>query len=272
MLSFGGLPEEPFPNNKLADHGSLSIYAEARVSNGLFIVFEGCEGTGKSTQAELLQQNLLEARQQVVLVREPGTTPLGLYLREYLKSKQPLSLESELLLFAAARAQLVSDQLRPTLEKGIHVIADRFAGSTVAYQGYGRGIKRDVIDYLNGYVTGGLAPVVTFLLDADPTEGLKRVGSPQLQMALMPEDSVDVGREDVAGHRRFEDQSSAFHNRVRRGYLELAEAAPGWKVLDARLPAETLASQVWDAVAALLPCSGNPGPGPEAAALDRPNE
>ena len=223
------------------------------MSRGLFIVFEGCEGTGKSTQAELLQHQLMETQQQGVLVREPGTTTLGLYLREYLKSKQPLTLESELLLFVAARAQLVSDQIRPTLQSGTHVIADRFAGSTVAYQGHGRGIKRDVIDYLNEYATGGLNPDITFLLDAEPTEGLNRVGSPQLQMALLPEDPADVGRADVAGHRRFEDQSSAFHNRVRRGYLDLAKTAEGWQVLDARLSINDLAKQIWDSVSPLLP-------------------
>jgi dTMP kinase len=223
------------------------------VSRGLFIVFEGCEGTGKSTQAELLQHRLMETQQQAVLVREPGTTTLGLYLREYLKSKQPLTLESELLLFVAARAQLVSDRIRPTLQSGTHVIADRFAGSTVAYQGHGRGIKRDVIDYLNEYATGGLNPDITFLLDAEPTEGLNRVGSPQLQMALLPEDAADVGRADVAGHRRFEDQSSAFHNRVRRGYLDLAKTAEDWQVLDARLSIDDLAKQIWDSVSPLLP-------------------
>ena len=223
------------------------------MSNGLFIVLEGGEGSGKSTQAERLLQRLSEAGSQAVLVREPGTTTLGLYLREYLKSKRPLTLESELLLFAAARAQLVAEEIRPTLERGITVVADRYTGSTVAYQGFGRGIRRDVIDYLNDYVTGGLNPHVTFLLDTAPAEGLERVGSPQLQMALLPEDNADVGRADIAGHRRFEDQAMGFHNRVRRGYLELARTAPGWQAVDARLPIEELSDQIWEAVAQLLP-------------------
>lgn len=223
------------------------------MSKGLFIVFEGGEGSGKSTQAECLLQRLSEAGRQAVLVREPGTTTLGLYLREYLKSKLPLTLESELLLFAAARAQLVAEEIRPTLEGGITVVADRYTGSTVAYQGFGRGIRRDVIDYLNDYVTGGLEPDITFLLDTEPAEGLERVGSPQLQMALMPEDSAGAGRPDVAGHRRFEDQAMTFHNRVRRGYLELAKTVPGWQTLDARLPIDELADQIWQAVAPLLP-------------------
>ncbi len=223
------------------------------MDKGLFIVFEGGEGSGKSTQAERLIQRLSEAGHQAVLVREPGTTNLGLYLREYLKSKLPLTLESELLLFAAARAQLVAEEIRPTLEQGITVIADRYTGSTVAYQGYGRGVRRNVIDYLNDYVTGGLLPDATFFLDIAPDEGLNRVGPPQLQMALMPGDTAEVGRADVAGHRRFEDQSLAFHNRVRRGYLELASSSPGWHTLDARLTQDELAGSIWNIVETLLP-------------------
>ena len=186
-------------------------------------------------------------------MREPGTTPLGLHLRDYLKSKQPLTPQSELLLFEAARAQLAADQIRPSLERGITVIADRFAASTIAYQGYGRRIGREVIDYLNGYATGGLQPDVTLLLDIDPEEGLHRVGKPQLQLSLEPSGSAGEGRADVEGHRRFEDQPLAFHNRVRRGYLELARACPGWQVFEARLSEDDLAGQIWNAVAPLLP-------------------
>ena len=218
------------------------------MSNGLFIVFEGGEGSGKSTQAELLYSRLNEARQQVLLVHEPGTTPLGLYLRDYLKSKQPLTPQAELLLFEAARAQLVADQVRPAIERGMTVIADRFLGSTVAYQGYGRRMDRQVIDYLNHYATGGLEPDVTFLLDIDPEAGLLRVGKPQLQFALEPDAPTDAGRADVEGHRRFEDQPLAFHNRVRRGYLDLASSSKGWHVLEARLSREDLAELIWAAV------------------------
>ncbi|CAI8016773.1 Thymidylate kinase [Geodia barretti] len=105
---------------------------------------------------------------------------------------------------------------------------------------------------MNDYVTGGLNPDITFLLDTEPTEGLERVGSPQLQMALMPEDTAEVGRADVAGHRRFEDQSVGFHNRVRRGYLELAKSAKGWQTVDARQSIDELSSQIWDGVSHLL--------------------
>ena len=237
------------------------------MSNGLFIVFEGGEGSGKSTQAERLQQRLLEAGRQTALVREPGTTTLGLYLREYLKSKRPLTLESELLLFSAARAQLVAEEIRPALQRGISVIADRYTGSTVAYQGHGRGVERGAIDYLNDFVTGGLLPDATFFLDIAPDEGLGRVGSPQLQMTLMPEDSGGVGRADVAGHRRFEDQSLAFHNRVRRGYLELASSSPRWHTLDARLTPDELADNIWSIVETLLPAPSNNQPAADTGEL-----
>lgn len=223
------------------------------MADGLFIVFEGGEGAGKSTQAERLYQRLMEKRREALLVREPGTTPLGLHLREYLKSKQALTPESELLLFAAARAQLVADQIRPSLERGITVISDRFSGSTVAYQGYGRAVRRDVIDYLNNYATGGLNPDVTFLLDLDPEVGLHRVGKPQLQLALSPDASADAGRADVEGHRRFEDQPLAFHKRVRRGYLDLAESSLNWHQVDARLPEEELSEYIWRVASQFLP-------------------
>ena len=222
------------------------------MGKGLFIVFEGGEGSGKSTQAEILRERFTSVQQRVIVVREPGTTTLGLHLREYLKSKRPLALESELLLFVAARAQLVSEQIKPSLEKGVSVIADRFTGSTVAYQGFGRGIRRDVVDYLNEYATGGLQPDATFFLDIVPDEGLLRVGSPQLRMALSPEDAADPGRADIEGHRRFEDQSIAFHNRVRRGYLELSETCPDWHRLDARCTQDELAEAIWYVVAGML--------------------
>ena len=235
------------------------------MAKGLFIVFEGGEGSGKSTQAELLRQRLTSVRRKVIVVREPGTTSLGLHLREYLKSKRPLALESELLLFAAARAQLVSEQVRPSLQKGVTVISDRFTGSTVAYQGFGRGIRRDVVDYMNDYVTDGLQPNATFFLDIGPDEGLHRVGSPQLRMPLSPEDDTDPGRADVEGQRRFEDQSLAFHNRVRRGYLELAESCPDWHRLDARSTQDELAEAIWNVVAQML--DSTPSDQPKDAAL-----
>ena len=189
------------------------------------------------------------------MVHEPGTTPLGLHLRNYLKSKRPLNAKAELLLFEAARAQLVEDEIRPTLGMGITVIADRFTASTAAYQGYGRRLGpagRDVIDYLNKYVTGGIAPDLTFLLDIDPEEGLRRA-SQQQHMTLTSESSQDDARADQDDSRRFEDQSIAFHQRIRNAYLRLAESEGGWHALDASRSVDTLATQVWNAVEPRLP-------------------
>ena len=218
------------------------------MSRGLFIAFEGGEGSGKSTQAERLQQRLAEARQRVALIHEPGTTTLGNYLRNYLKGRLPLAPSSELLLFAAARAQLVAEIIDPSLNQGINIVADRFIGSTIVYQGNGRGMPRETIDYLNEFVTGGLTPDITILLDVEPTESLKRVGKPQLQLALDFDAPEGVTRLDVEGHRRFEDQPLSFHNRVRKGYLNLADSFKGWHTLDGELSQDILEGQIWEII------------------------
>ena len=228
---------------------------------GLFIVLEGCEGSGKSTQAKRLHQRVLESQPRAVLVHEPGTTPLGNYLRNYLKSKQPLSREAELLLFEAARAQLVSDQINPNLAAGRVVIADRFTGSSIAYQGHGRRLDVGLVHSLNDFATGRLAPQITFLLDIDPAEGLKRVGEPQLRLPLEPDATTGPARQDVAGQRRFEDQDLAFHSRVRRGYLDLAAGLPDeWQVVNGNLSEEAIARLIWEQVEPLLPGSSPGGP------------
>ena len=212
----------------------------------IFISFEGGEGGGKTTQAQALHQRLWDKGIQAALVHEPGTTPLGRYLRDYLKSKQSLTIEAELLLFEAARAELVTTEVRPALDRGITVIADRFEASTVAYQGYARGIDRGVIDGLNDFATGGVLPHITFLLDIDPAEGLRRVGHPQLSLGLMPDEEAEVVRQDVEGQRRFEDQPLAFHTRVRRGFFEQARANPArWVIVDAARSEEEVGKEVW---------------------------
>ena len=168
---------------------------------GLFVAFEGCEGSGKSTQAERLYQRLLQLGEKAIVVHEPGSTQLGTYLRQYLKSKLPLTKETELLLFEAARAQLVADELGPRLGEGYIVIADRFAASSVAYQGYGRRIDIEAVQRLNDFATAGLTPGLTILLDVGPSEGLRRVGEPQLRMALDPTEGAEVGRRDTVDSR-----------------------------------------------------------------------
>lgn len=242
--------------------------AEAVVSKGMFIVIEGGEGAGKSTQAERLHRRLQDERRPAALVREPGTTPLGLHLREYLKSKRPLTPQAELLLFTAARAQLIHEHIRPSLQRGITVIADRFAASTIAYQGHGRRIPLEVIEYLNNYATDGLKPDLTFLLDIDPEQGLHRIGRPQLQMSLSPNAIADPTRADIAGHRRFEDQSLSFHRQVRQGYQKLANGNPqSWRILNAQDTEDELARQIWQEIAPRLPAPSPNGLDLEAAAL-----
>ncbi len=129
---------------------------------GLFITLEGGEGSGKSTQIKALQRRLQRRHVPVLTIREPGGTPLGNRLRQLLKfSRTPLSPEAELLLFNASRAQLVTDVIRPALESGTVVVCDRFSDSTLAYQGYGRGIPLERAEAVNDLATGSLKPHLT---------------------------------------------------------------------------------------------------------------
>ena len=210
---------------------------------GLFIAFEGGEGAGKSTQAARLERALLEDGCRAVLVREPGSTPLGDYLRAYLVAKEPIVPIAELLLFEASRAQMVAERVRPLLEDGAIVIADRFAGSTVAYQGHGRGMDLENIKWLNDFATGGLYPDLTILLDVDTAVGLGRANRRQMQMALPMSGAPD----------RFEDQADRFHEDVRRGFLAQAEADPdGWTVVNANLAVDDVAATVAALVSNLM--------------------
>ena len=141
---------------------------------GLFIAFEGGEGAGKTTQSRLLVERLAELEIPCLPVREPGGTELGEYLRGYLKSDRPLTREAELLLFEAARVELVTSQILPALEDGQVVVADRFYGSTIAYQGYGRGLDLEVIASLNHFATKGRGSDLVFLLDLPPDWAIQR--------------------------------------------------------------------------------------------------
>ncbi len=171
--------------------------------SGLFVTFEGGEGAGKSVQAEAIRRRLQAARCFVVVTREPGGTPLGERLRSILLdlSAERLRIDplSETLLFIAARAELVATVIRPALARGDVVVCDRFADSTRAYQGFGRGIDLTLIDKLNAAATGVLEPDLVVLLDLPPAAGLAR---------RPPPDNDDrFGQEDIA-----------FHERVRHGY------------------------------------------------------
>ncbi|MEE8471401.1 MAG: dTMP kinase [Dehalococcoidia bacterium] len=198
----------------------------------LFIVFEGGEGSGKSTQADVLRRKLLRRGFSVVLTREPGGTPLGNKLRRWIKWSGGITTQTELLFLLAARSQLVTEVLRPALEKGSVVVCDRYAYSTVAYQGYGRGMDLDVIRKLNDFVTEGLQPDLVVFLDVDPEDGLGRKS----------------GERD-----RFERQEPGFHLRVREGYLKMAAAEPErWLAVDASLPRKDIRELIWQRVERLL--------------------
>jgi dTMP kinase len=198
----------------------------------VFIVFEGGDGAGKSTQCRALLGRLRRRGIPARLTREPGGTPLGESLRRALKSQPDLSAAAELFLFCAARAQLVQQVIRPALRDGVTVICDRFTASTVAYQGYGRGLDLDLVHQLNQVATGNLSPDLTILLDLPAEAALAR--------RTRPGDG-------------FEAAPLEFHRRVRRGYLDQAAGSPRqWLVLDAALPQQVLARQVWAKVQPLL--------------------
>jgi dTMP kinase len=213
-----------------------------RNPHSAFVTLEGGEGAGKSTQARALAERLAAAGRTAVLTREPGGTPFGeiaraLVLHHALSAggePVPVGETAELLLFAASRAQLVDSVIRPALERGMVVICDRFADSTVAYQGYGRGIDLDEIASANAIATRGLRPDLTVLLDLPVATGLER---------RLGERAPD----------QFEREALAFHGRVRDGFLALAAAEPDrWLVVDAAQPPAVVTDAIWARLRALL--------------------
>ena len=200
---------------------------------GLLIAFEGNEGSGKSTQARRLQNTLTDRRHQSILIHEPGSTPLGDHLRTYLKEKHPITPMAELLLFAAARAQLVTTVIRPSLDAGTHVLADRFLASSVAYQGHGRQLDLTTVDQINAAATAGLVPDITFWLDIDPAAGIARADAEMMIHERRP------------AARRFEDMPLDFHERVSEGYQQQS-TDPTWHRIDALLPELAIAADIAD--------------------------
>ncbi len=200
----------------------------------MFITFEGPEGSGKSTQAAILVERLRTAGREVVAVREPGGTPAGERIRAILLGEGGLAEggavsidpRSDALLFNASRAQLVADVIRPALARGAVVIADRFADSTLAYQGYGSGLPLEELGALISFATAGLTPDLTLLFDLPVEEGL--------------------ARKSGSGRTRFEEGFDvAFHARVADGFRALAAASPErWHTFDARRPAADLTAEV----------------------------
>lgn len=204
-----------------------------RSRRGLFIALEGGEGAGKSTQAHALRERLEAAGHAVTLSSEPGGTRLGEEVWRLI-ARGDLPPLTELLLFAVARAQHVAEVIRPALGGGEVVISDRYADSTLAYQGYGRGLPQRQVRAANRLASQGLLPDLTILLDVPVEVGLARKGS--------------SGAADSIGA-----EGAAFHRRVRQGYLALAQEEPArFLVVDGTLPPEEVGQRIWARVQALL--------------------
>jgi len=204
--------------------------------SGLFVTFEGGEGSGKSTQVARLAARLRARGLEPVRTREPGGTPLAEGIRDLLLDPaRRCGPMSEALLMEAARADVVAHVIRPALAAGRVVLCDRYDDSTLAYQGGGRGLDAGLLATLNRAATGGLVPDLTLLYDVPPAVGLAR-------------------RESAAGDtNRLDREPSEFHARVRRRYLELAAAAPErWVVLDGATAPDELERLGWAALAARL--------------------
>jgi dTMP kinase len=203
---------------------------------GIFISFEGPEGAGKSTQVRRLIASLEAAGHAVLSTREPGGTPLGDRVRQIVLLEPDLEIApvAEFLLYSAARAQIVQDVIRPALDANKVVIVDRYSDSTLAYQGYGRGLNLDFLREVTWEATGGLRPHITVLLDLEPEVGLRR--------------AAQTGTLD-----RLERADLGFHRRVRAGFLELARLEPErFLVLDALEQPEVISEVILAAVSGAL--------------------
>jgi dTMP kinase len=194
----------------------------------MFVTFEGLDGSGKTTQAELLRRRLETGEQEVVATREPGGTELGEGIRDLVLHGGHVVPWAEALLYAASRAQHVEEVIRPALDRGAAVVCDRYVDSSVAYQGGARGLGIDRVLELNLTAVGGLMPDRTFLLQLDPESVRTRLGSE---------------------HDRIEREDAGFHTRAAEAYRELAARFPERiVVLDGSRPAEELAEEVYEAL------------------------
>jgi dTMP kinase len=194
-----------------------------------FIVFEGIDGSGKSTQAKLLANRLLKTKVSHILKKEPGDTIIGEKIRKLLSDDSDMSPLTELFLFSAARKELVDKEIIPALENETLVILDRYIYSTIAYQGYGRNIDFGYIHHLNKIATSDLKPDIVFLLDINPEVSSSRIDSKNLD--------------------RIESESIEFYAQVRNGYLEIANANPNtWMIVDASKQPEQIHNQIWDII------------------------
>lgn len=211
-----------------------------------FIALEGPEGSGKSTQLRLLQKYLESRGFRVVATREPGGTPVGDQVRAILHDPRNvhLSPRAELLLYSASRAQLVDQVIGPALAAGAIVLCDRYAGSTLAYQGYGRGLDLALLRQLTEFATKGVQPDLVIYLDLPVEVGLRR--------------KILAHEREGAEWTRMDQQELSFHHRVRAGYLAMAAAEPDrWHIVSAEQNVETVHDEIRTRVDALLANRGD---------------
>ncbi|MFN8472083.1 MAG: dTMP kinase [Anaerolineae bacterium] len=209
----------------------------ATETRGMFITFEGAEGSGKSTQARLLALALQNDGLPVLFTREPGGTPIADQIRHVILTPENTAMvpEAEVLLYSASRAQHVAERIRPALVRGQIVVCDRFADSTMAYQGYGLGLDLAMLRVVTKFATGGLTPDLTIYLDCPVDVGLAR-----------KREAARQGGE----WNRLDRKPIEYHERVRQGYLELARTeSHRWQVIDATGPVESVQDAVHAAVA-----------------------
>jgi len=198
----------------------------------MLITFEGLDYSGKSTQVQRLADRLTREGFQVLVVREPGGTPIGEGIRSILLDKTLMAMtdRAELFLFSASRAQLVEEVIRPALGRGMVVLCDRFYDSTTAYQGWGRGLPTDAVENVNELATGGLKPALTILVD-------------------VPVDVLEArAKASGQGKDRMESNGRAFYDRVRSGYRELARKEPRFVVIDGNRPETDIEEEIWKIV------------------------
>lgn len=202
--------------------------------NGKLVVFEGLDGSGTTTQVSMLAEYLKDKGFSVIKVEEPGGTPLGRKVRDLLLDDKGLRIEplSELLLYEVSRAQLIREKIIPELNRGSIVISDRFAISSVAYQGYGRGIPIERVKKLNEIAVAGVEPDITFFLDIDLEEREKRT------LERKPD--------------RIEKEESEFYRRVKQGYLEEIKSAPEAVIIDGSSSKEEISSEVISKIEKLI--------------------
>lgn len=240
------MPARPTPERR-GRTGIVACYDDPSpmASRALFLTFEGIDGSGKSTQLQMLSARLRDRGMEVTTAREPGGTAIGDAIRRILldSATQRLAPEAELLLYFASRAQNVSEVIAPALAEGRVVLCDRYVDASAAYQGYGRGLGTDAVMHLEKIACRGLKPARTWVLDIEPSTAVAR--------AL--ERNRGAAASGSSDESRFERESLEFFARVRRGYLEIAAREPSRVVVvNAERPIEAIHAEIWSDAVRLL--------------------